>query len=117
MALIRMCDTCGGVDDHPRHVHYDPEVNETSPEIGEKALKNAPPEAFAGVLEHIRDNHWVTNHMDCCKTKGCPDGSCDVIVTGKVLSLKGDDLRAHLTSGAVNHVGWELTNGSKEVAE
>ena len=41
----------------------------------------------------------VARHFDCCRTAGCPDGSCDVLTAGAE-DLRGDDLRAHLTDPA-----------------
>lgn len=42
----RPCSTCGGFDDHPRHVHVD-----------------------ANGVDHVK-------HLDCCAADGCPTGTC-----------------------------------------
>lgn len=108
----RMCDSCGGVDDHPRHVHGLGEGEEpTSPAVAKKALENAGGDNDA-VLAHVYDKATQMKHLDCCQADGCPDGSCDVILAGDAKGLKGKDLRSHLISGSVNHVGWELTNAA-----
>ncbi len=48
--LTRYCDSCRGVDDHPRHI-------------------------FAGP-----DGGITYRHMDCCFNAGCPDATCDEIL-------------------------------------
>lgn len=63
---VRSCDVCGIEDTDPRHV------------------------------ANLDDGTIVTRHMDCCKTVGCPDGSCEVVTAG-VEDLRGDELVAHLT--------------------
>ena len=62
---IRFCPTCQQADDHPRHVIEDG---------GHPA---------------------VAKHMDCCRTDGCPDGTCDVVTAGAE-GLRGADLLAHI---------------------
>lgn len=39
----------------------------------------------------------VVPHMDCCRERGCPDGSCPIVTEGAE-DLRGDKLRAHLTN-------------------
>src|ERR1044072_811415 len=95
---VRMCDECGGVDDHPRHV-YATVVGDsvTDPEVADKALKNAG-DASAAILAQIMDTSTVVRHMDCCREAGCPDGTCDQVTAGAEDS-RGYDLVKHLTGG------------------
>ena len=97
---VRMCDSCGGVDDHPRHVLATaPGEVPTSPEIASRALKNAKQANNESILAQIMDDATVVKHMDCCAADGCPDGSCTTIVQesgGK----KGSALTTYLTKGA-----------------
>jgi len=65
----RGCDACGQVDDHPRHVRYDP----------------------ASGNDQIR-------HLDCCAQAGCPDGSCPEILA-RVGDVRGASLISALTGG------------------
>jgi hypothetical protein len=98
--LVRMCDSCGGVDDHPRHlVAYDPNTDgpRTSPEVVAQALADADPDAVVGIIGHLQDNSVIMKHMDCCRADGCPDGTCDEVTEGAE-NLKGDALRKHLVS-------------------
>lgn len=93
---VRMCDSCGGVDDHPRHVVWHAPGNGlTSDEVAAKALEAAPKEAFADILAQVRDDTVIAKHMDCCREDGCPDGSCPAVTEG-VEDVRGDDLVRYL---------------------
>jgi hypothetical protein len=95
---LRMCDSCGGVDDHPRHVYSQgPGDAPTSDEVAEKALLNASPETYREILRQVRDDSVTQKHMDCCKADGCPDGTCNIVTEGAE-DLKGADLVEHLVS-------------------
>ena len=63
---VRSCSLCGQQDDHPRHVIAAP------------------------------DGSVDDRHMDCCRSAGCPDGSCGEVTKGAE-DLRGDDLVKHLT--------------------
>lgn len=93
---VRMCDSCGGVDDHPRHVFaHAPGDAPTSDEVAEKALQNASPENYREILRQVRDDSVSQKHMDCCAADGCPDGTCDLVRQGAE-DKKGHDLVEHL---------------------
>jgi hypothetical protein len=92
-----MCDSCGGVDDHPRHVHgVDQGDGETSKEIAEKALDIAG-DARGEILAQIMDTATVQKHIDCCAEDGCPTGSCNQFVN-ESKGAKGAALVKFLTS-------------------
>ncbi|GGN86366.1 hypothetical protein GCM10010112_67850 [Actinoplanes lobatus] len=93
----RVCDTCGLVDDHPRHtIGADPGRDDRpgqdviaivlgsdhSPEI--KAL------AVAQLVEP-----GLYRHLDCCRAVGCPDGTCNTQTAGAE-TLRGGALLTHL---------------------
>lgn len=97
---IRMCDTCGGVDDHPRHVFaHAPGDGQTDSGVAAQALEAAVKagKSTASIVEHIRDTATVMRHMDCCRDAGCPDGSCDQVTAGAT-DKRGSALVKHLTS-------------------
>ena len=95
---VRMCDSCGGVDDHPRHVFgYAPGDAATEAEIGSKAIENASAADRAAIIAQVRDESTTMKHMDCCRADGCPDGSCNVVTAGAE-NKKGSALVKHLTS-------------------
>lgn len=95
---VRMCDSCGGVDDHPRHViGYAPEDAVTAAEVGAKAIESAPAEHRAAIIAQVQDTTTTMKHMDCCRTDGCPDGTCYVVTSGAE-DKRGNALVKHLTA-------------------
>lgn len=113
--MMRMCDICGQVDDHPRHIHA-AAVGEatTTQEVAKAAMRHILKlkdngEALALAVAHMQDSTTRMAHMDCCVEAGCPDGSCsEIVATLPKGYVKGDALKEHLTSGKVNHVGHKL---------
>ena len=95
---LRVCDSCGGVDDSPRHGFVTrPGDGETNTDVLEKALENADStEGRRAVLLHARDNSFVLKHFDCCAADGCPDAgrddavSCDELVAEAKGAKDGD---------------------------
>lgn len=97
MRPVRVCDSCGGVDDHPRHVvATEPGRGATRPEVAEAALAAVPAAARADVVRQVNDTSTTMKHMDCCRADGCPDGSCHTLTRGAE-DKRGADLLAHLT--------------------
>lgn len=95
---VRGCDVCGGVDDHPRHVFaHAPGDGVTSAEVAVIMLDNASADDRAAIMAHVKDDSTVMRHMDCCRTAGCPDGSCNIVTAGAE-SKRGDALVKHLTA-------------------
>lgn len=111
----RVCDLCGGFDDHPRHViaHSPGAVAVMADPALVQALARAVDFATpdgAAALADLMDTSVQLRHMDCCRDAGCPDGSCGEIhasTPGKD-TLRGPKLLAHLTSGAVDDIGTKL---------
>lgn len=100
---LRVCDLCGGVDDHPRHVLAGGEVGKYEPptvELIGKVLEQAPPEEAARLVRELVDTGSQDRHMDCCRAVGCPAGTCGPQTAGAE-DLRGADLLAHLMQAAV----------------
>ena len=107
-APLRVCDICGGVDTHPRHVigHADGDAPEVDKDILARIIENedlASTDRAAAVAD-IVDRTLQLRHMDCCRSVGCPDGTCDLIAATGAGDLRGEELREHLTSGAVDNL-------------
>jgi hypothetical protein len=87
---LRICDVCGGVDDHPRHSHVEaPGVVPVNQEHLTKVIADESLSAAdrARIVADIVDTTTQLRHMDCCRAVGCPDGTCNVLppVTGAAL--------------------------------
>ena len=94
----RMCDSCGGVDDHPRHVYATgPGDGASLAEVGAKAIEAAAAGDRAAVIAQAQDTSTIMKHMDCCRTDGCPDGTCAQVTAGAE-GKTGAALVKHLTS-------------------
>jgi hypothetical protein len=84
---FRLCEACGQVDDHPRHVVATaPGDGATPPELAEKALNEAAEAGYPlqALLLQLRDDAVLEKHMDCCAADGCE--TC-----AEQLSVAGDD--------------------------
>lgn len=99
--VLRVCDLCGGVDDHPRHTLAGgvPGVYpRPTAELLAKVSDAAPAEERGRLLADLIDTGTTDRHMDCCREAGCPDGSCDRQTAGAE-DLRGAKLLEHLMSG------------------
>jgi hypothetical protein len=95
---LRVCDLCGGVDDHPRHVLAGGEgFAKPGADIVDRVLANAPADQRARLVDELLDTHASDRHMDCCRTAGCPDGTCNTQTAGAE-NLRGGALLTHLES-------------------
>lgn len=110
----RLCDSCGQVDNHPRHTHgLGPDApNPTSPEIARAALKAATDETWEDLYAQVEDGRTQVKHIDCCAADGCPDGSCDRLTALQVGvgEKKGDALRKSLEHDKVTAVGRRMNH-------
>lgn len=73
---LRVCDLCGGVDDHPRHVIAGSTsgiFTRPSDEIINRVLTTAPEEDRARLLGDLTDTGSSDRHLDCCRDAGCPE--------------------------------------------
>jgi hypothetical protein len=96
--LVRVCDLCGGVDDHPRHVIAGTlgknlatgESSGTptdvfpapSEDIVQAVLDAAPAADRARLIRDLMDTSSSDRHIDCCAAAGCPDSTCTVLASG-----------------------------------
>lgn len=89
---LRVCDLCGGVDDHPRHsfagtVPGEAVTQAPTQEVVDKVLDAAPADQRSALLATLYDVTTTDRHRDCCAAAGCPaagdpkDG-CNVLVAG-----------------------------------
>lgn len=99
---LRVCDLCGGVDDHPRHV-----LTGSGPypkpgdDIVDKVLAAAPAADRGRLITELLDTSASDRHMDCCRSAGCPQGVCGPQTEGAE-HLRGADLLDHLTAKAAD---------------
>jgi hypothetical protein len=95
----RVCDLCGGVDDHPRHSFGGPLTGVFPPpsdEVVDKVLDAAPSEHRGRLLRELMDTSSIDLHKDCCRAVGCPTGECDEELN-EVGDLRGLELAEALT--------------------
>ncbi len=98
---VRVCDLCGGVDDHPRHslLGGEPGAHSApSPETVRKvssAIAGLDAETGDRLLAELLDTGTTDRHLDCCRTAGCPTGDCDRRTAG-AKDLRGAALLDHL---------------------
>lgn len=96
---LRVCDLCGGVDDHPRHSFGGPVTGVFRPptdEVVEKVLANAPADQRGRLLRDLMDTSSLDLHKDCCRDAGCPTGTCNEELA-EVGDLRGAELADALT--------------------
>ncbi|GAA0528748.1 hypothetical protein GCM10010172_06690 [Paractinoplanes ferrugineus] len=94
---LRICDACGGVDDHPRHVIDGQQPSGIAiPELLVDAIIDSSPQGERSrLLADLYDRTTLQLHRDCCRSLGCPNGDCDELTQGAE-ELRGSDLLAHL---------------------
>lgn len=99
---LRVCDLCGQVDDHPRHViagAMRDAFPRVADEVIEQVLANAPEHERGRLLRELLDTASSDRHLDCCREAGCPDASCDLVTAGAE-HLTGAELLEHLAANA-----------------
>ena len=96
---LRVCDLCGGVDDHPRHSFGGPQIGQfrnAPDDVIDKVLANAPEDQRGRLLRELMDTGSLDLHKDCCRDAGCPTGEC-ADELDDVGDLRGSELRDALT--------------------
>lgn len=90
---LRVCDLCGGVDDHPRHViagtvPRNLATGQSVPAAGDgpfpppgddiiaKVVAAAPAGELPRLLRDLMDTTSSDRHLDCCAAAGCPTDTC-----------------------------------------
>jgi hypothetical protein len=80
--VVRVCDLCGGVDDHPRHVIAgaygagDARHPAPSDDVVAKVIEAAPEAERGRLVRELMDTASLERHLDCCAAAGCPTGTC-----------------------------------------
>jgi hypothetical protein len=80
--VLRVCDLCGGVDDHPRHVIAGQQPGTFTAATGEvlrkvlAATAGLPTDEQDRLLSDLLDTTSSDRHLDCCAADTCPDGLC-----------------------------------------
>lgn len=93
---LRVCDLCGGVDDHPRHVlSGGTAFPKPGDDIVERVLANAPAAERGRLVNELLDTSASDRHMDCCRAAGCPTGDCSTQTAGAE-QMRGGNLLEHL---------------------
>ena len=99
---LRICDVCGGVDDHARHV-LAAGVGEipVNQENLSKVLADTTldPDTKAALVADIIDTTTQLRHIDCCRNIGCPDGTCNIVLPAHVALTGAEQLEYIQTTG------------------
>jgi hypothetical protein len=107
----RVCDVCGGVDSHPRHILAGGDKG-SFPHVHEHAVAAVLANDALTADEkahHVADLVDTTaqyRHYDCCRSVGCPTGTCDVLTVGAE-DLRGAELRDHIGTHEPFTIGLE----------
>lgn len=97
---LRLCDVCGGLDDHPRHVTGLP-GGATGGAPDQAFLDALPDGCPAYAIAELLDPTTYVRHMDCCAAQGCSICKETEAVHG---GLRGDALLENILGGAVDHL-------------
>ena len=99
---LRVCDLCGGVDDHPRHSVAGNIRDVFTPSDGalERVMAEAPEEHRTELVRALLDTTSSDRHLQCCRDAGCPNGSCGVVLEDVDDAVIGGALLAHLSDNA-----------------
>lgn len=104
--LLRVCDECGGVDDHPRLVIAGTDALDSprpSEDVINAVLESAPVEERGRLLADLMDRESVTLHHDCA-----------------ALSGRGGDVSAQIAAAADGKTGkavFALVTGANDPVE
>jgi len=103
--MYRVCDICGGVDDHPRH-SFSGVINDNWPvdeSLSGTVSANAEQAFHDGLVSFEEANAIICaygdttstdRHIDCCASAGCP-------LAG---TIDGCDIRAARAAGGTGQV-------------
>lgn len=102
---LRLCDVCGGLDDHPRHVQS---IAKTEPDAKPSAefLDSLGANVPASAVALLMNPRTRIRHIDCCAAAGCKVCAKTETVTG---GKRGNQLLKAIQSGALD--GLDLTEG------
>ncbi len=94
---LRVSDCCGVVDDHPRHVigQADGVDDRPSQDTIAKILDGPYTNEVKAMAIAQLNEPGLYLHLDCCRARGCPDGTCGPQTAGAE-DLRGGELLEHL---------------------
>lgn len=96
--MLRLCDVCGGLDDHPRHVQWVPV--DTVGAVPDMSFFDALPSAVPPrAVAEIMDPTTIVRHQDCCAAQGCAICQATEAANG---GARGDALLESIQGGAVD---------------
>lgn len=98
--VIKVCDICGGVDDHPRHVIAGTVTDvmpQPEPSVIARVVELAPPDERDRLIRDLLDTSSQERHLDCCAEVGCPTGMCPEVIHAAG-SKRGAALLKHITN-------------------
>lgn len=98
--LPRLCDVCGQLDDHPRHVTAVP-IGYDGAVPDDAFLDRLPDGAPARAIAELMDPSTLVRHLDCCAAAGCESCQQAEQVNG---GLRGAKLVAKIEGGSINHL-------------
>ena len=97
---LQVCDLCGGVDDHPRHMlgggdpgQYPAPTAAVVRKVSHAVADLAPADGDR-LMALLLDTGGQDRHIDCCRAAGCPTGACDTRP-----DVRGAELLTALTEG------------------
>lgn len=93
--MMRLCDVCGQLDDHPRHQLFVRDGGFVPSQEFLEGLGDVPATAVAALL----NPHTTDRHHDCCASQGCVVCKAIVAATGGVT---GAELLSKIQAGALN---------------
>jgi hypothetical protein len=98
--VVKVCDLCAGVDDHPRHVIVGAipgaqVVAQPTEDMVDRVIEAAPNGDRARLLRDLMDTSSSEHHVDCGAAAGCY--SCGLQAVGAP-GRPGAPMLKHLTS-------------------
>ncbi len=104
---LRLCDVCGQLDDHPRHVlGVPPGYPGAVPD--DAFLDSIAPGAPVRAVAELMDPTTIVRHMPCCAANGC-------LICTEVISAAGgatgSALLASIEAGSVDHLSTDPETG------
>lgn len=104
---LRLCDVCGQLDDHPRHVlGVPPGYSGAVP--SQEFLDSIAPGAPVRAVAELMDPTTIVRHMNCCATNGCLICTEVVAAAG---GASGAELLASIEAGSADHLSTDPETG------
>jgi hypothetical protein len=98
---LRLCDVCGQLDDHPRHVQS---ARGTAALPSREFLESLGTDVPATAIAQLMNPNTTVRHLDCCAAEGCP--VC-TRTEGITKGARGSKLLKAIQSGALDDLTFE----------